>query len=348
MQSEISLCVQSIRDCKYPLEKFDVYVVADHCTDETTKLARDAGASIFERDTGPAGKTYTLAWTFDKFAKLGIDCDLYVVVDATARVDPGFIAALVDMWAQGEDIIVSHPVLDARNQKWFARCLGLTLAHRNLQNRARQRLGMSSFIEGRGMAYSRRYIKDFSWRLALPTSSNSGTHPTEDWRHAVRAVDNGLRVAFADDAKVFTPLRQTFSAATQQSIRWERGRMANAFTHAVSLLLRSVKERSRLKFLAAIDAIQPPVVILGALCLVIMTASLYMPLSTTSMNLGILPFLVFALYGVAVVFAGRKDGISPITIFWAPVYVAWRSGAFILSLGLSDKSKPSAKTEKKA
>lgn len=339
MSSVISRCIESVLACGYPRDKFEINVVADHCTDDTSQKSTQAGATVYVRDEGPAGKTYTLAWTIEKLGEEAKDPDLYVVVDATARVAFGFLEALVSVWREGEQIIVSHSLVDAENQKWFARCLGLTLVHRNLQNSARQRLRLSALIEGRGMAYSREYIKKFGWRLALPTASTSGTHPTEDWRHAVRAVENGYRVAFADDARVVTPLRPTLSAATKQGIRWEKGRMANAFSHAMRLLAQGVKQRSLVKSLAALDAIQPPVAILGALCVAIALLAPAFPGSLTIASLSAVPLVLFILYGIAVVTEGRKDGISPITVLWAPVYILWRTSAFILAWGFLDKLK---------
>ena len=346
MSQVISRCIESLLGSDYPTNKFDIHVVADHCTDDTAEQARLAGASVHTRDEGPAGKTYTLAWAFDKLTELGIEPDLYVIVDATAIVETGFLGALVAVWQQGEDIIVSHPVLDEKNQRWFARCLGLTLVHRNLQNRARQHLGLSAFIEGRGMAYSRRYIQQFGLSLALPTSTSSGTHPTEDWRHAVRAVEQGMRVAFADGARVITPLRSTLTAATKQGVRWERGRMSNAATHAVRLLVRGLRQRSLVKSLAALDAIQPPVAILGAFCVVIALFSMLFPVPQLSIAMSYVPLALFVLYGLAVVMEGRKDGIRPVTVIWAPIYLAWRCTTFVLAWGFLDRLKFSAKSGK--
>ena len=34
---------------KYPRELFDIYVVADNCTDNTAEIARAAGATVYER-----------------------------------------------------------------------------------------------------------------------------------------------------------------------------------------------------------------------------------------------------------------------------------------------------------
>ena len=346
MSQVIARCIHSLRACHYPMEKVDIYVVADHCTDDTAERSRETGASVLIRQKGPAGKTYTLAWALDALAERSIAPDLYVIVDATARVEPDFLGALVALWRQGENIIVSHSVVNAENQKWFAQCLGLTLVHRNLQNWSRQRLGLSALIEGRGMAYSRAYVQRFGWNLALPTSSRRGSHPTEDWRHAVQAVEQGYRVAFADDARVTTPFRDSLIAATRQGIRWERGRMANAATHAVRLLLRGLRQRNLVKVLAALDAIQPPVAILGAFCVGVAALSMVAPSTHPSASLGFVPLALFILYGLIVIAQGRKDGIKPTTVIWAPVYVAWRCFAFILAWGFLDRLNLTARKKK--
>jgi hypothetical protein len=49
--------------------------------------------------------------------------------------------------------------------------------------------------------------------------------------------------------------------------------------------------------------------------------------------------ILVALYGVIVVVRGRQDGISPTTVFWAPVYILWRCSAFILAWAFLDRVK---------
>jgi cellulose synthase/poly-beta-1,6-N-acetylglucosamine synthase-like glycosyltransferase len=346
MSAVIERCVNALQASNYPSDKFQVFVVADHCTDDTAALAESAGANVLVRDEGPAGKTYTLSWTLEKLGEMGVSPDAYVITDATARVEPGFLDALVALYLQGEDIVVSHAVVDAENQKWFARCLGLTLVHRNFQNWARQQLRLSALIEGRGMLYSKQYVDQYGWSLALPGEQTKGSHPTEDWRHAVQAVEQGLRVAFADDARVITPLRETLGEATKQGIRWERGRMANAMTHALRLLGRALRERNAIKVLAALDAIQPPVAILGFLCTVLFALTWFTADSQLAMTLGLAPLCGFFVYGLMVVARGRRDGISPITILWAPVYIAWRFAAFVLAWSIFDRI--TTRSQKKA
>jgi cellulose synthase/poly-beta-1,6-N-acetylglucosamine synthase-like glycosyltransferase len=215
--------------------------------------------------------------------------------------------------------------------------LGLTLVHRNLQNWARQQLGLSSLIEGRGMAYSRKYVERYGWTLAAPKQIESSTHPTEDWRHGVQAVEQGLRIAFANDARVITPLRETLAAATKQGVRWERGRMANATTHAMRLLMRGIRERSSVKVLAGLDAVQPPVAILGVICISVFVISWLTADTRLEMAFGIAPVCAFLLYGLIVVARGRDDGISPITVLWAPVFLLWRFTSFVLAWRFFDR-----------
>ena len=122
--------------------------------------------------------------------------------------------------------------------------------------------------------------------------------------------------------------------------------MSNAATHAVRLLVRGLRQRSLVKSLAALDAIQPPVAILGAFCVVIALFSMLFPVPQLSIAMSYVPLALFVLYGLAVVMEGRKDGIRPVTVIWAPIYLAWRCTTFVLAWGFLDRLKFSAKSGK--
>jgi len=336
MAHVIAQCVDSLLRCHYPQDHVTIYVVADHCTDDTAACAEAAGATVLTRQDGPQGKTYTLAWSIDTLTQRSITPDLYVITDATVQVDPHFLAALAEGWQQGEDIITSCATVSPANRKWYARCLGLMLVHRNLQGWCRERLGLSAWLEGRGMAYSRDYIQRFGWHLALPTGLQS-SHPTEDWRHGVRIVEQGYRVAFAPTATVVTPLRNSLVAATQQGARWERGRLINAGTHALRLLYHGLKQRELIKVCAALDAIQPPVALLGALTIVLALSAMWFP-SVGWLGLwAFVPFVLTGVYGLIVAARGHREGIHFVTVFWAPIYIVWRCISFVLAWVFLDR-----------
>jgi cellulose synthase/poly-beta-1,6-N-acetylglucosamine synthase-like glycosyltransferase len=330
MSNVIDDCIASIHDDVRAIDHVSIYVVADHCTDDTAERAIAAGANVLTRHEGARGKTYTLAWTLDQLSQLNVEPDLYVVVDATAQVSPGFFKALIERWQQGEDIMTSRATLSSTNQKWFARCLGLMLIHRYMQGWYREQLGLSAWLEGRGMAYSRGYIQQFGWRLALPSEATT-SHPTEDWRHGVRAAEQGYRIAFAPDAKVITPLRRTFVEATKQNARWERGRFINAITYALRLLWQGIKQRKALKIFAALDGIQPPVALLGGVACLLALWSFCFPKANAAGLWAFLPVGLVGVYSLIVAYRGHVEGIHFITLFWAPIYVVWRCSAFVLA-----------------
>jgi cellulose synthase/poly-beta-1,6-N-acetylglucosamine synthase-like glycosyltransferase len=347
MAHVIAQCIGSLLRCHYPQDNVTIYVVADHCTDDTAVRAEAMGATALTREDGLQGKTYTLAWSIDMLTQRSITPDLYVITDATVQVGPYFLTALAEGWQRGEDIITSCATVSPANQKWYARCLGLMLVHRNLQGWCRERLGLSAWLEGRGMAYSREYIQRFGWHLALPTGPQS-SHPTEDWRHGVRIVEQGYRVAFTSKAAVVTPLRNSLVAATQQGARWERGRLINAGTHALRLLSHGLKQRELIKICAALDAIQPPVALLAALTVVLAVPAMLFPRVSWLGLWAFVPFILTGLYGIIVVLRGYREGIHVVTMLWAPIYIVWRCTSFVLAWVFLDRLGPLGRPKKQS
>jgi cellulose synthase/poly-beta-1,6-N-acetylglucosamine synthase-like glycosyltransferase len=332
MEHCIERCIRSLLGSRYPGERFEVYIVADHCSDQTVAVARAAGAEVLIRDEEPAGKTFALDWAFRQLNTRGVSSDLYVIVDATAYVADDFLSSLAERSSSGENVIMAHTLVDPTNQKWFARCLGLTLAHRNLQDAARERLALSALVCGRGMAFGKEYIEKHGWRLALPSESSAGNHPTEDFRHGVRLAEHGYRVAFAADAHVYTPLRQSLGAATRQNVRWERGRIGNAYTHARELLSQAIRERQLRKLIAAVDAIQPPVAVVIGLSGGLAFLAVLFTDTSSMLFVTLLPFLLVFMYSVLVIRQGQQEGIKLTALLWAPIYIGWRVSAFLAAL----------------
>lgn len=106
-QNVIASSVRSILSSDYPRDKFDVYVIADNCTDETASLARAAGALVLERKNKTLrGKQHALKWAFDQ---INLDSyDAVVILDADNHIDPGFLAVMDHYLATGYRVIQGY------------------------------------------------------------------------------------------------------------------------------------------------------------------------------------------------------------------------------------------------
>ena len=50
-EAVIANLVESLNNQSYPKELFDIYVIADNCTDMTKEIAKKAGAIVYERQS---------------------------------------------------------------------------------------------------------------------------------------------------------------------------------------------------------------------------------------------------------------------------------------------------------
>ena len=82
--------IKSIFSARYPEEFLKVFVCADNCSDKTAKIAREAGACVYERtDNKRVGKGYVLDFLLGRIDReYGKDFfDAFVVFDADNTVD---------------------------------------------------------------------------------------------------------------------------------------------------------------------------------------------------------------------------------------------------------------------
>ncbi len=88
--------IGSLRSQTYDQSLLHIFVLADNCTDDTSDIARSAGATVYERfNNVQVGKGYalqTLLGHLEQDYPAGFDG--YIVFDADNILDPGYIAAM--------------------------------------------------------------------------------------------------------------------------------------------------------------------------------------------------------------------------------------------------------------
>ena len=88
----ITNLVESLKNQEYDRDLYDIYVIADNCTDNTAKYAEEAGAIVYKRfDETKKTKGYALDWFLKQKIKENADYDAFLVFDADNIVDKNFI-----------------------------------------------------------------------------------------------------------------------------------------------------------------------------------------------------------------------------------------------------------------
>jgi len=117
----IANLVESLKKQNYPKDKFDIFVIADNCTDKTAEVARNAGAIVYER-TDPDHKTkgYAMQWFFNKKNEEKAEYDAVCVFDADNIVDKNFIKNMNKKLCQGEDVVQGYRDIKNPSDSWIS------------------------------------------------------------------------------------------------------------------------------------------------------------------------------------------------------------------------------------
>jgi len=319
-----TLC-QSLLQVDYPREKFEIFIVADNCSDKTADICRQYPLKVLERhDPDNAGKGQALAWALQKIA-LG-QFDAVFMIDADNYVDPAILQELSRLLNVGEQAIQCFNAVGNRDDSWFTQLLFVSRILDNLlYHEAKYRLGLSSYLMGNGLCFKSELLQKKGW-----TAFSAG----EDWEYSAQLVGDNIKIAFAARARVFHQESRSLNQATSQRLRWSSGRFSIAKTLGVRLFLKGLKERKWLVFDASFSLLFPNYSLLINLTLAALAFAFLLPASTLKV------FFLFAylcmltgqflLFLAAAFISGSPFKIF-IAMFYAPLFLVWKSVIDILS-----------------
>jgi 1,2-diacylglycerol 3-beta-glucosyltransferase len=321
-QDQIAQTVASLKAVDYPANKFKVVVVADNCSDATAARAAAAGADVMQRTHDTLrGKGYALEHAFDRLLA-GDEADALVVIDADTVVSKNLLRAFAARIVAGELAVQAEYGVRNPDASWRTRLMAVALAmfHR-LRSLGRERLGVSAGLRGNGMCFT---------RTLLSKHPHKAYGLVEDVEYGIAIGLAGIRIAYADEAKVYGEMVSSAQASESQRQRWEGGRMQLVRDKLPTLVKAAVRQRSAMLLDLACDLAVPPLsyVGLGIGLGVALEVGVRLALGSSSAGASWTLWAVSAACLLA--YVGRGVLLSGLgfkavsALAWAPVYVVWK------------------------
>jgi cellulose synthase/poly-beta-1,6-N-acetylglucosamine synthase-like glycosyltransferase len=227
--SVIENTVRNLYQQDYPQELFRVYVVADHCTDETADLANRAGAVVYQREGElRGGKGAALSWLFDQIWQSRVEVDAIAIFDADTVVDQQFLQVMNARLESGEEVIQGKHIIANPHAGWFPLLTWtMFIIDNRFQNQGRVNLGFSAKHMGDTICFRSGILKQIDF----------GTGLTEDYELRQKLLLCGYRIAYEPGAVGYGEAPKSWKTAERQRSRWLRG-VSDANKNCAATLLR--------------------------------------------------------------------------------------------------------------
>jgi len=319
--SVIRATVQRLLDLEYPAELFRIHVVADHCSDQTAKLAREAGATVHERNKGPrTGKGAALSWLFERI--LNDDCDAVVVFDSDTRVSADFLRVMSARLAQGDRVVQGQHAISNPGHGWFpALTWAMFMIDNRFQNLGRTNLGWSAKNMGDSICFRADVLRKTGWGAGL----------TEDFQLRQRLLLERITIAYEPAAIGYGEAPATWSQALKQRARWLRGTSDASQQLGRRLLIEAIERRSGALLDGALQAYLPSYSTLTLLFVTVFAGQLlvnwvfepaFSSIVVGAWAAGAASLMVYPLIGLALERAPLK---AYLVILTGPVFILWRT-----------------------
>ena len=216
----IGKLIDSLKAQDYPEDNYDIYVIADNCTDgETERASKLHGAKVFNRyDNINVGKGFALKWGFDKiFSEEPDKYDAVCVFDADNLADKNFLSAMNDALNSGADGAQGYRRSSNPYDSVVSGCYEIYWMMINrFQNLARYELGLSCLFSGTGFVIRSEYVKNGRW---------STDTITEDTEFSVENIMKGRRIDAVENAVFYDEQPTEWKVSMTQRFRWMFGAM---------------------------------------------------------------------------------------------------------------------------
>ena len=214
----IPYLIRSLKAMDYPQELFNIFVIADNCSDQTAEVAKAEGAKVYSRnDKTRATKGYALNWFFShNLNRMLEQYDHCVIFDADNLVDPDFLKMMDRHIQTGETFLAGYMDCKSPEQSIIASANALFYLNRSRYlHQARNNLGLPlASVSGTGFSFDLKLIKDTGWDTQTLT---------EDVEFTMQMILKDQNPVYVKEAIFYDEPTSKFKPMIRQRFRWSIG-----------------------------------------------------------------------------------------------------------------------------
>ena len=233
--------IESLKNQTYNKDLYDIYVIADNCTDNTAKIAKEAGAIVYERfDPTKKTKGYALNWFLQQKIAEDAPYDAFFVFDADNIVDKNFIKNMNKKLCQGEEVVQGYRDIKNPSDNWITAGYAIFYwqMHR-FYHLARYNVGLSPLLNGTGFMVKFDVIKPQGWDTETLT---------EDIEFSLKRIIKGKKLGWATDAIVYDEQPTGFRQSWSQRSRWTVGHIQCIKKYTKDLAIAAKENKKMINF----------------------------------------------------------------------------------------------------
>lgn len=215
----IAQTIKQIQASDYPKDKYDIFLVADNCTDNTAEIARSLGVNVYEHfDDDPKHHVagYGLQYLFEQIMREYPDeYEAFIKFDADNLMEPNYISKMNDAFHAGVKCArgfsnsknIDQNIVTGISGLWYVRDC-------RFASHVRSALGTGTILGGAGMMFSAEILKKHGGWDCLSAS--------DDTEFTMRRLnEDKIKTMYVEEAVVYedqpSTLKETYKRYRRMS-----------------------------------------------------------------------------------------------------------------------------------